>query len=124
MRDDDPFEAEYRERVERYRDKAERRAERWADWRERWAERRERRAERRTMSWGYTGWYDPMGFWGGSSRGPSELTLRLRDMMKQVDDITSRVSTLERIATGSDARLAAEIERLARGPAASAGRQA
>jgi len=114
MRDQDRIDEEYRERVSRYGANAARRAERRA---ERWAMRRERRA----MRW-EGGWYDPMGLWGGGQRGPSQLTLRLQDMMKQVDEIGARVSTLEKIATGSDARLAAEIERLARGPGASMGR--
>jgi hypothetical protein len=114
MRDEDRIDEEYRERSARFHANAERRAQRWAM-------RRERRAERRAMRW-EGGWYDPTGLWGGGQRGPSELTLRLQDMMKQVDDISARVSTLEKIATGSDARLAAEIDRLARGPGASMGR--
>jgi hypothetical protein len=109
MRHDDRFEDEYRDRAARYHARADRRAERWAA-------RRERRAARCN-----DGWYDPMRFWN-AQRGPSELTVRLQDMMKQVDEIAARVSTLEKIATGSDARLAAEIDRLARSPAANIGR--
>ena len=114
MHDEDQLDEEDRDRAPLYHTNAALRAERRA---ERWAMRRERRAPR----W-EGGWYDPMGLWGGGQRGPSQLTLRLQDMMKQVDEIGARVSRLEKIATGNDARLAAEIERLARGPAASMGR--
>lgn len=113
MHDDNSFQSEYEDRRARYHDRAERRAQRWAEWRQHREARRARCAERRASR--YYGWQDAVGFWGPPRRGPSELTIRLREMMKQVDEIAARVGVIEKAAIRQDERLVRDIERLSRG---------
>ncbi|MBI1359177.1 MAG: hypothetical protein GC155_02715 [Alphaproteobacteria bacterium] len=98
------------------------REEFWTDFARRWEERIARRAERwqarqerraaRYAAWGSGAGSAGRGY--GYQRQNHELEAKVEAMTKTIEQLTERITTLEKLAVDPDARLAAEIERLRR----------
>lgn len=89
-----------------------------ASWRVRRAQRRTLRAQRRAVRWASWGpWGDGLG--GDGCGADMDATAQdgamdeaIAGMQQTIDALNARVAVLEKLATGADAKLAAEIEQL------------